>query len=170
MEPGIQGDFARSSLAPPELPVTPRGAHALSESTFTHRRALADAAPDQLSVFQGFASQYSPPDAPYAVVNSADEYLSILNAGEGFSRRFARVSDEIQYLEIAGAFMVPTNANATVDCQQAVLSFEPPTPTAANGGSGLEMFSCSILGFPEEGAWAAEVTLSDVALVYPCQV
>ena len=121
-------------------------------------------------MFQPFNSQFSPPNGAYAVVRSSAEFLSILNAGEGFNgRRFARVSNEIQHLDITGAFSVPANAKATVDCQGAVLSFER-TPTAASQGSELDMFSCSILNFPEAEFWAAQVTLSDAALVFPCQV
>lgn len=121
-------------------------------------------------MFQPFENQFSPPDAAYAVVSSSAEFLSVLNAGEGFSsRRFARVSNEVDHINVTGAFNVPTNANATVDCQGAVLSFESD-PTTASEGSGLDMFSCSILNFPETEFWAAQVTLSDTALVYPCQV
>lgn len=135
-----------------------------------HRRALADAAQDELSVFQPFNSQFSPPDVAYAVVSSSAEFLSILNAGEGLDTiRFARISNEIQHLDITGALSVPTNAKATVDCQGAILSFES-TPPAASQGSELDMFSCSILNFPETEFWAEQVTLSDAALVYPCQV
>jgi hypothetical protein len=141
------------------------------KSIWHHARSLQDAQDDQ-SVFKSFASQHSPPVAAYPIVQNGLELLEVLVflPETSANRRFARVSEDIRYVQVEGEFNVPANTNATVDCQGSVLSFQAAAePISAATGSELDMYSCSILGFPDS-AWAENVRLWDVTLIYPCQV
>lgn len=133
-------------------------------SRFSQLRALQDA-DDDLTLFQRFPTQYTPPPAAYPIIRDGEDLQRVLVSPNS---RFARVGDDIKYLEVEDAFNLPM-INATLDCQGAVVSFEaePQQPTQ---GSKLDLFSCTVLGFPNRSSWASEVRLSDVSLVYECEV
>jgi hypothetical protein len=144
----------------------------VDEAAVHYARTLQDARVGA-SVFESFASQHSPPVADYPIVQKGLELLEVLASlpESSASRRYARVSEETRYVQVEGEFSVPANTVATIDCQGSVLSFEASAESMpAATGSALDMYSCTVLGFPENSTWAANVTLWDVALIYPCQV
>lgn len=114
---------------------------------------------------------YTPQDGKYAVVRDGEELLdAVLAPGRG--ERLIRISDELLYLEVPEALVVPEGINATIDCQGSVIDMKrQPKGSVPGAGSAMNFFGCCAIGMsigPEVPAEAG--VFSDVTVKFRCQV
>lgn len=102
--------------------------------------------------------KYLPPAGTYAVVKDGKQLRDVVMA-PGSGSRFIRVSSELRYMELLEPLVIPKDVSVTVDCQGAVIDFQPlPAGTVPPAGSVLSMLDCCAIGMSIGPEYPAEVS------------
>jgi hypothetical protein len=121
---------------------------------------------------------YKPPEGDYAVVRSAREYNNIITQATE-KVIFIRFHEDLRLVDLTTIrqntetnLALAANVTMVLDCQGGAFISDPRKNfPKAGAGSFIDWYGCTWFGSGQGGeSPAAAMRLSDVGLVYPCEV